>query len=171
MAYIHHTCEHRQYCCGATAQHCRLGLFQDSDFAGDFEDSKPTSGGILCILGSHTFVPKSRMCKKPQFHTVLRKLKSFLSRCRFTHGRYSRSRSLGFSDWSISFFRKQTNKTKDVREPRVNLSVVRPNMRKTNSNQARWSKIWPILITFHQTEHIPVPMQCCARLWGQWSLD
>ena len=47
-----------------TAQQCRLGLFQDSDFAGDLEDSKSTTGGILCILGSHTFVPISWMCKK-----------------------------------------------------------------------------------------------------------
>ena len=42
----------------------RLGLFQDSDFAGDLEDSKSTSGGTLCIFGSHTFVPISWMCKK-----------------------------------------------------------------------------------------------------------
>ena len=41
-----------------------LGLFQDSDFAGDLEDSKSTSGGTLCIFGSHTFVPISWMCKK-----------------------------------------------------------------------------------------------------------
>ena len=40
------------------------GLFQDSDFAGDLEDSKSTSGGILCIFGSRTFVPISRMCKR-----------------------------------------------------------------------------------------------------------
>ena len=40
------------------------GLFQDSDFAGDLEDSKSTSEGTLCILGSHTFVPKSWMCQK-----------------------------------------------------------------------------------------------------------
>ena len=40
------------------------GLFQDSDFAGHLEDSKSTSGGILCIFGSHTFVPISWMCKK-----------------------------------------------------------------------------------------------------------
>ena len=39
-------------------------LFQDSDFAGDLEDSKSTSGGTLCIFGSHTFVPISWMCKK-----------------------------------------------------------------------------------------------------------
>ena len=43
---------------------CRLGLFQDSDFAGDLEDSKSTSGGTLCIFGSHTFVPISWMRKK-----------------------------------------------------------------------------------------------------------
>ena len=33
---------------GTTAQHCRLGLFQDSEFAGDLEDSRSTSGGLLC---------------------------------------------------------------------------------------------------------------------------
>ena len=49
---------------GNTAKRCRLGLFQDSDFAGDLEDSKSTSGGTLCIFGSHTFVPTSWMCKK-----------------------------------------------------------------------------------------------------------
>ena len=42
---------------GNTPQQCRVGLFQDSDFAGDLEDSKSTSGGILCV-------PISLMCKK-----------------------------------------------------------------------------------------------------------
>ena len=64
ISYIHHTCEFRQYCfLGNTAQQCRLGLFQDSNFARDLEDSKSTSGGLLCISRSHTFVPKSGMCK------------------------------------------------------------------------------------------------------------
>ena len=49
---------------GNTAKQCRLGLFQDSDLAGDLEDSKSTSGGTLCVFGSHTFVPISWMCKK-----------------------------------------------------------------------------------------------------------
>ena len=49
---------------GNTAKQCRLGLFQDSDFKGDLEDSKSTSGGTLCTFGSHTFVPISWMCKK-----------------------------------------------------------------------------------------------------------
>ena len=43
---------------------CKLWLSQDSDFAGDLEDSKPTSGGILCIFWSHTCVQISWMCKK-----------------------------------------------------------------------------------------------------------
>ena len=65
ISFIHLTCEYRQYChVGNTAKQCRLGLFQDSDFAGDLEDSKSTSGGTLCILGSHTFVPISWMCKE-----------------------------------------------------------------------------------------------------------
>ena len=65
ISYIHHTCEYKQYFhVGNTAKQCRLGLFQDSDFAGDLEDSKSTSGGTLCIFGSHTFVLISWMCKK-----------------------------------------------------------------------------------------------------------
>ena len=33
ISHIHHTCEYWQYCyVGKTAQQCRLGLFQDSDF-------------------------------------------------------------------------------------------------------------------------------------------
>ena len=49
---------------GNTAKQCRLGLFQDSDFAGDLEDSKSTDGGTLSVFGSRTFVPTSWMCKK-----------------------------------------------------------------------------------------------------------
>ena len=65
ISYSHHTRDYRQYChVGNTAKQCTLGLFQDSDFAGDLEDSKSTSGGTLCVFGSHTFVPISWMCKK-----------------------------------------------------------------------------------------------------------
>ena len=57
ISYIHHTSEYKQYChVGNTAKQCRLRLFQDPDFAGDLEDFKSTSGGTLCIFGSHTFV-------------------------------------------------------------------------------------------------------------------
>ena len=65
ISHIHYTCEYKQYCyVGNTEKQCRLGLFQDSDFAGDLEDSKSSCGGTLCVLGSHTFVPIRWMCKK-----------------------------------------------------------------------------------------------------------
>ena len=69
---IHDTCDNDQYChLGNTVKQCRLGLFQDSDFAGDLEDSKSTSGGTLCIFGSHTFFFQSAGCvrNKLQFRT------------------------------------------------------------------------------------------------------
>ena len=65
ISYIHYTCENKRCChVGNAAEQCRLGLFQHSDFAGDLEDSKSTSGGTLCTFGSHTFVPISWMCKE-----------------------------------------------------------------------------------------------------------
>ena len=65
ITYIRHTRNYRQHChVGNTAQRCRLGLFQDSDFSGDLEDTKSTSGGILRIFESRTCVPISWMCKK-----------------------------------------------------------------------------------------------------------
>ena len=62
---LHHNCEYKKYShVGNTVKQCRLGLFQDADFAGDLEDSKSTSGETLCVFGSHTFVPISLMCKR-----------------------------------------------------------------------------------------------------------
>ena len=50
-SFIHYTSESKQYChVGSTAQHCRVGLIQDSDFAGDLEDSKSTSGEFCAYL-------------------------------------------------------------------------------------------------------------------------
>ena len=57
ISYIHHTNEYRQYCyVGNTAQHCRLGLFQDSGFAGDLEDSN------FNIKRSLVYFRKSHVC-------------------------------------------------------------------------------------------------------------
>ena len=53
-SHFHFTSEYKQH----------LGLFQHSDFAGDFEVSKSTSGGTLCKFGSRTLVLVSWMCKK-----------------------------------------------------------------------------------------------------------
>ena len=54
ISYIHHSCRYKKYCfVGNTAKQCRQGLFQDSDFAGDLQDSKSTSGGTLRVWKSY----------------------------------------------------------------------------------------------------------------------
>ena len=113
ISYIHHTCEYRQYCyVGNTAKQCRSRLFQDSDFARDLEDSKSTSGGILCVFGSHTFVPTSWMCKKQTSVSHLStEAEVICPRCKFTHGWYSRSLSFAFSDLIMSFRTEQNRWT------------------------------------------------------------
>ena len=64
ISYIHLTSELEQYChVQNNAEQCRLELFQNTDFTGDLEDSKSTSGEF-CMFGSHTYLPTSWMCKK-----------------------------------------------------------------------------------------------------------
>ena len=87
ISYIHHMCEFKQYChVGNTVQQFRSGSFQDSDFVGDLEDSKSTSGGTLCVLGGHTFVPISWTCEKQTSVSHSSPESEIISRCRFTHG-------------------------------------------------------------------------------------
>ena len=65
ISYIHHTSDHRPHChVGDTAHHCRLGLCQDCDFAGKFQDTNSTSERLLRISGSWSYVVVSWMCKK-----------------------------------------------------------------------------------------------------------
>ena len=49
---------------GDEAKDCKLALFCDANFAGDLQDSKSTSGVILCLVGPNTFCPLSSLCKK-----------------------------------------------------------------------------------------------------------
>ena len=120
ISYIHHTSECRQCChVGNTAQQCRIGLFQDTDFTGDFEDSKSTSGGVLCIFGSHTFVPISLMCMK---QTSLSHSSTEAEIISLEAGlRMDGIPAPTLWDLEIEVFHSspiQTHKNKDVREPR-----------------------------------------------------
>ena len=125
ISYFHHTREYRQYChVGNTTQQCRLGLFQDSDLTGDFQDSKSTSGGSLCLFGSRTFVPISWMCKKQTSvsHISTEALVISLD----AGSRMDGIPALDLWDLVIEVFHSspnQTNKTNDVTEPQWNLSA------------------------------------------------
>ena len=97
-----------------------MGLFQDSDFAGDLEDSKSTSGGVLCIFGRRTFVLISRMCKKLTSVSHGSTEAEVISRD--TGLRMDGIPALDLWDSVIEVFHSspyQTNKTKDVRDPQT----------------------------------------------------
>ena len=87
ISYIHHTSEYRQYChVGNTAQQCRLGLFQDSDFAGVSKTQNRPQGELLCVFGSHTVVPIIWTCKKQSTESHSSTEADLISRCSFTPG-------------------------------------------------------------------------------------
>ena len=76
ISYIHHFSDYKQY--------CHVGMHNNADWdgtvsrlcAGDLEDSKSTSGWIVCLYGSHAFVPISWMCPKQTLsHTAQQTLK------------------------------------------------------------------------------------------------
>ena len=78
---IHHTREFEQRChVGNTAQQCRLGLFQDSDSAGDILKTQNRPQGEFCayleVTRSFPWVRWER--NRHLSHTVQRKLRLFL---------------------------------------------------------------------------------------------
>ena len=72
--YIHHTGNYRQYCYVRNkASDCKLGLIQDSDWAGD---TKSTSGKVLCISKAKPLCQfHGQVVNILQCHTAAQKLK------------------------------------------------------------------------------------------------
>ena len=163
ISCIHHTCDYRQYgYVGNTAKQCRLGLFQDSDFAVDLEDSKSTSGGALCVFGRHTFVPISWMCKKQtsvsnsSTEAELVSLDASL--------RMDGIPALDLWHLVIEVFHSplnQTNKSKDSKVIQGNLSQVKPpNLR--NQIPTKHTNL-DLTNVDHVSSHVQssVPVLCC----------
>ena len=129
ISYIHHTSEYRQCCC---VQRCS----QDSDFARDLEDSKSTSGGVLCIFGSHTFVPISWICKKQTSvsHSSTEAEIIFVD----AGSRMDGIPALTLWHLVIEVFQSEPNRTDGPKkEPRANPSaVIKPNMHNPYPNEA-----------------------------------
>ena len=141
ISHIHHTSEHRQHCyVGNTAQQCRLGLCQDSDFAGDLQDSKSTTGGVLCIFRESHF--RSNELDVQETDISVTQLHRSGNHFLDAGLRMDGISALALWDLVIEVFHSvpnQTNKTKDVREPRRNLSAnhqqnVRKQIPTTHTN-------------------------------------
>ena len=109
-------------------------------FAGDLEDSKSTSGRIMCIFGSQTFVPTSWVCKKQTSVSHSSTEDEVISLD--AGSRMDGIPALTLWDLVIEVVHSspnQTNKTKDDGEPQRSLSATpQSNMRKpiptTNTN-------------------------------------
>ena len=138
-----------------------LALFQDSDFAGDLEDSKSTSEGVLCIFGSHTFVPISWMCKKQTSvsHSSTEAEIISLGACLRMDG----IPALDLSNLVIEVFHSVRNKIEQPEEElrRNPLQAAKPNMQ--NPIQFKHTNVIPPNI-----DHIPANAMhsgACAMLY------
>ena len=66
--------------------------FQDSDFAGDLEDSKSTSGGTMCVFGSHAFRSNKLNVQETNFSFAqLNRIRHHFCGCRIEVRWYSRT--------------------------------------------------------------------------------
>ena len=92
ISYIHNTCAYKKYShVGNTAKQCRIGLFQDSDFAGDLEGSNLHQVEHCAFLEViRLFRSVGCVRNKFQFRTVNRTRNHFFRR-RIEVGRFSRT--------------------------------------------------------------------------------
>ena len=154
ISYIHHTCEYKQYChVGNTAKQCRLGLFQDSDFAGDLEDSKSTSGGTLCMFWKSYIYSNKMDVQETNFSFAqFNRIRNHLFGRRIEIGRYTPHLIYGM--WSSQFFMKTRIRViKHWRNPCTNpLEGSCSTSQTSNSerNFMKWLMIWIMLILFPQ---------------------
>ena len=148
---------------GNTAQECRLGLFQDSDFAGDPEDSKSKSGWTLAhIRKSHVRANRLAVQETDFSFTQFNGIWNHCFGCKFTHGWKSSSWSLGFGHKKC-FILLRTNWTK----PRIKYEETRrviPHQTSTPKTKPRFQPskttlMWAML-KFGAMLHI---------FWGQRS--
>ena len=120
---------------GKTVKQCRSGLFQDSDFAGDLEDSKNyIRGNILRFLEVIPFVPISWMCKK---------------QTSFSHSSTESGTHLIYGIWSSQFFTEthiRVIKNGETRARTYLRFVQHLTNFKSERNLMEWFMIWIMLI-------------------------
>ena len=167
--YIHHSSDCRQHChVGNTALHCRLGLFQDSDFAGDLEDSRSTwegeEEGDVMYLWKTCILSPSAGCarRKRQYPIVLQSQKLFrwMLDCEWMD--YLLSIDVVFEEL------RSTDKTKTPTRPasgkRCETGDRSRNTSKTKQKGNRDVDRWHIWITFLRTHILLKASLSCTFL-------
>ena len=175
ISYIHHTCEFEQ-CCHLvnTAEQCRLGLFQDSDFCRRSRRLKTNIRWTLVHFRiAHVRANKLDVHETDFSLTLLYRSWNNFIPCGFAHGWNSSSWSSGFSFGSVSFFPSQLSNTKD--QVRANLSRNATSNKHTQ-NQTKVSnpvrQFWSERCWSHPVEREISSMWCdFLHFWGKRSRD
>ena len=95
--------------------------------------------------------------------TQLHRSGNNFSWCRFTHGRYSRCHSLGFSDRNMSFRSEQdwTTQTRAPKKPVAGYQGKHAQHHPIQAHQRHSNEHWP---TFHPTQCNLVLVPCCMSV-------
>ena len=162
LTHSSHMCIQAALFLGNTEKQWRLGLFQDSDFAGDPDDSKPMEEHCALLEVIHLFQWVGCARNSFQFHTVQQNPKSPL---------WMQDRG-----WMVStlltcgillFWSLQTQ-LRTMIERRDPLFALKQF---TNvSNLDEWSIIWIMLILFPQSSNLHI-RKFCLRVWRQLSCN
>ena len=163
-----------RFFCGKLSSIVQTWLFEDSDSAGDLEVSESISCTLLCIFGSQKFVPISWMFKKQtsvSHSSTEAELISLDAGLRVDDN--SRSNSLTFDDWSISFRTEQHRRTQEraTRKPVDSCQVKHAQTHPNNMHKLIQIKHISVIPT--NVDNIPSNtkflLQChVVCLWEKW---
>ena len=97
ISYIHFTSDYRQYChVGNAAQHCWLGLFQASDFAGYLEDSKHIRRSFVLFWKSNICTDQLDVQEANVSISPFHRIRNQTVGCWFAYGWFTCARLVGF---------------------------------------------------------------------------
>ena len=174
ISYIHHTNDCRQCChVGNTAQRCRLGLFQDSDLAGDLEEWKSTSGGVSCVLWEAEHLSQSVGCARNKLlsRTAPQSSRSFLWMLDYVWIGYLHSI---FETWWLKCYVPLTTRfNPNIQANRKLGQFLIPKPRPNMSHEGKRLSIWVKWITYPQTHILLKKNLSCTSLkttkpWSKW---
>ena len=176
ISYIHRTCEYKQCCyVGYTAKPCRLGLLQDSDFAGELEDSKSTSGGTLCFFWKSYICSNKLDVQETNFSFAqLNRIRNHFFGCRIEV--LDGIPALDLWGLIVSVLGNTTQNRIERRDPllKKRKAYSPPHTIHKRKQSRVWSVVWLMLILFTQTSTLLARTLCCMCLktmkqWSRWS--
>ena len=172
MSYIHHTSGYRQYChVGNTAQHCRLGLFEDSHLAGDLWGLKINLGwNLMYFRKSNTCFQKLDVQEtNVSIHSSTEsEMISFDAGLRM--GGFPAYDLMGCGDRSVTFIEPHQN----TNPPRNRKLLAKSQIQTRTKGKPRCWSIVACGLRWPQTQILLKASLSCTSLkitkqWSKWS--